>query len=493
MCATKITQWSRLRRLFLSVGGKFAARGVAGALRRDRLSLGRAESFDAQPRHWEALPMSLRLKLVLPVAVCACLLLGWLALGWVPGTTVGGERTGVLVVVGIGLALLLVVESEIATTLVQRPLRVILHTFGRTPDDNEASGRPNAAGDEIELVRQALDCQHRKLEALGKVAEAAAEQRRQLEAALQYSEERYVLAMRISDDGPWEWNLQTNEFVLSPRWKCMLGYSDDEFPNTLQAWREHVHPLDIAALDTALKCRLDGQASRFEHQLRLLHKDGQYRWVSSLGTVIRHANGKALRIVALDADITRVKHIESVLTHIVEGTAGMGGEAFFRALVRHFAEALDVPCAFITECIGWPTTSVHTLAYWKRNDFRENIEFELAGTPCEAVVHTGRAVFHPSGVGQLFPRDREYESYYGIPIFGSRGEVIGHMAFFNDKAMKEEEFLTDAVYQIFTARAAAEIERNAALDRLARSDAGHLASANGGTGANGTAPHVTNV
>src|ERR1700756_2088112 len=139
MCATKITQWSRLRRLFLSVGGKFAVRGVAGALRRDRLSLGRAESFDAQPRHWEALPVSLRLKLVLPVAVCACLLLGWLALGWVPGTTVGGERTGVLVVAGIGLALLLIIVNEAATTFVQRPLRAILHTFGRNPDDSGAS------------------------------------------------------------------------------------------------------------------------------------------------------------------------------------------------------------------------------------------------------------------------------------------------------------------------------------------------------------------
>jgi PAS domain S-box-containing protein len=432
--------------------------------------------------------MSLRLKLVLPVAVCACLLLGWIAVGWVPGMTVGGERTGVLIVVAMGLGLLLIVASEAATTFVQRPLRAILHTDGRDPDG--ASGQPNVTGNEIEVVRQTLHCLHRKLEQLGKAAEAAAEQRRQIEAALQYSEERYVLAMRISDDGPWEWNLQTDEFVLSPRWKCMLGYSDDEFPNTLQAWREHVHPLDIAAIDTALRCRLDEQTSRFEHQFRLLHKDGQYRWVSSLGTVMRHANGKALRIVALDTDITRVKRIESVLTHIVEGTSGMGGEAFFRALVRHFAAALNVPCAFVTECTGWPPTSVHTLAYWQRSDFRENIEFELAGTPCEAVVHSGRAIFHPSGVGQLFPREGEFESYYGIPIFGSRGKVIGHMAFFNDKAMKEEDILTDAVYQVFTARAAAEIERNAALDRLARSDAGDLASPKAGNGANRRAPHV---
>jgi hypothetical protein len=191
--------------------------------------------------------------------------------------------------------------------------------------------------------------------------------------------------------------------------------------------------------------------------------------------------------------ITRVKHIESVLRHIVEGTAGMGGEAFFRALVRHFAAALDVPCAFITECIGWPPKNVQTLAYWLRDDFRENIVFELAGTPCEAVYNDGRPVFHPSGVGKLFPRDKAYESYYGIPIFGTRGDVIGHMAFFNDKEMKEQDVLTDAVYQIFTTRAAAEIERKAVLERLSHSSLADMPDASGDNGLPHPAPHVTNM
>lgn len=270
----------------------------------------------------------------------------------------------------------------------------------------------------------------------------------------------------------------------------MLGYGDDEFADSLENWREHIHPLDLADVDATLRARIEGQERQFEHQFRLLHRDGGYRWVSSLGTVIRHASGKPLRLVALDTDITRVKHIESVLQHIVEGTAGMGGEAFFRALVRHFAAALDVPCAFITECTGWPPRNVQTLAYWLRDHFRENIQFELAGTPCEAVYSHRRPVFHASGVGKLFPRDKAYESYYGIPIFGTRGEVIGHMAFFNDKKMKEKDVLTDAVYQIFTTRAAAEIERKAALDHLRHAA---LSSAPGTTDVEDQPPAASNV
>ncbi|MBN3760634.1 PAS domain-containing protein [Burkholderia sp. Ac-20365] len=409
--------------------------------------------------------MSLKWKLIWPAAVCALLMLVVLAASPIPALVTGNVRSGLLIVVAVTLAILLVVMGAVSELRLCRPLRAILHTFGEAAIPNATRG----AVDEVQAVQRAAGQFIDKAEALGQALNAAEAKRSALAAELQYSEERYVLAMRIADDGPWEWNLQTNEFVLSTRWKCMLGYGDDEFPDSLENWRGHIHPLDLAGVDATLRCRLEGQERQFEHQFRLLHRDGRYRWVSSLGTVIRYASGKPLRIVALDTDITRIKHIESVLQHIVDGTAGMGGEAFFRALVRHFAAALDVPCAFITECTGWPPKSVQTLAYWLRDDFRENIEFELAGTPCEAVYSNGRPVFHASGVGKLFARDKAYESYYGIPIFGTRGEVIGHMAFFNDREMKEQDVLTDAVYQIFTTRAAAEIERKAALDRLSHS------------------------
>ena len=436
-----------------------------------------------------ALRMSLKWKLIWPAAACATLLLVGLAVGPFSALAGGQARLGLLAVIAIAFAVLLVVTGTTAELRLCRPLRAILHTIGNARDA-DARGK---SIDEVQAVQRAVGQLRDKAESLGNALSAANARRAALEAELQYSEERYVLAMRIADDGPWEWNLQTNELVLSTRWKCMLGYGDDEFADSLENWRGHIHPLDVAGVDATLRCRIEGQERQFEHQFRILHRDGQYRWVSSLGTVIRHASGKPLRLVALDTDITRVKHIESVLQHIVEGTAGMGGEAFFRALVRHFAAALDVPCAFITECNGWPPKSAQTLAYWLRDDFRENIEFELAGTPCEAVYSNGRPVFHASGVGKLFPRDKAYESYYGIPIFGTKGEVIGHMAFFNDKEMKEQDVLTDAVYQIFTTRAAAEIERKAALDHIRHSRLLPAPDSLGNENVQGSASNVTNM
>lgn len=404
--------------------------------------------------------MTLKRKLLLPIALCGLLVIAYIAIGWIPGSGPAGMRIGMVVTAALGMVLVLAVASTAIDTHLRRPLAAIVHAGPR--GDESTADTP----DEVAQVGRALDALRTRADDLERALKLAADERRQVEVALRTSEERYAIAMRTSDDGLWEWNLQTQNFMLSPRWKSMLGYDDDELASTRQAWLQCVHPADLPSVEAALQRHLEGATPRYEHQLRLLHKDGRYRWVSSIGSAIRHASGRASRFVALDTDITRVRRIENILQHIVQGTAGTSGDDFFRTLVRHFAAALDVSCAFVTECTGWPPKTVHTLAFWVQDDFRENFEFELAGTPCEAVFSLKLPAFHPRGVGKLFPRDKRFESYYGLPIFNSAHQVIGHMAFFDDKEMKEEDVLMDSVYSIFTARAAVEIERKAGLDRI---------------------------
>ncbi|WP_240057302.1 hypothetical protein [Paraburkholderia azotifigens] len=67
------------------------------------------------------------------------------------------------------------------------------------------------------------------------------------------------------------------------------------------------------------------------------------------------------------------------------------------------------------------------------------------------------------------------------------------MAFFNDREMKEQDVLIDAVYKIFTTRAAAEIERKAALDRLSHSSFPNGPDASGIEYAPRSVSNVTNM
>ena len=98
--------------------------------------------------------------------------------------------------------------------------------------------------------------------------------RRESEEKLQKSEERFSLAMRGANDGLWDWNLETNEVYYSPRWKCMLGYGNDELSNNLNTWKNLVHPDDKGIVLQTVQDYLVGKAKSFEVEMRMQHKDG---------------------------------------------------------------------------------------------------------------------------------------------------------------------------------------------------------------------------
>jgi PAS domain S-box-containing protein len=162
----------------------------------------------------------------------------------------------------------------------------------------------------------------------------------------------------------------------------------------------------------------------------------------------------------------------AALQAIVEGTAGSTGEAFFQLLVEHLSRAIDVRYAFIAE-FAEVNTRVRTLAYWFHDRIVPNVEFDLEGTPCEEVVK-GSLCHHPSGVRQLFTRDRPLvemgiESYLGVPLRDPSGNHLGHLAVFDERPMPPEPRKL-LIFRIFAARAAAELSRLRLLHALAASE-----------------------
>lgn len=288
------------------------------------------------------------------------------------------------------------------------------------------------------------------------------------QAALRAAEERYTLAQRGSQDGLWEWDIAGAAVHLSPRWRGMLGVEPGDMADDRSGWLARVHPDDRAAFEFALQQHVDGKTPRFEHEMRLLHRDGSVRHVLSRAVALRDDRGVAYRMVGMDADVTRLRRVQTVLDAVAEGTSGAFGERFFAAMAQHFARALGVDNAFIAECIDHPPTRVRTLGFWSVDKgLVKNFEFALPGTPCDQVLNEARQCFHPQELAALFPREAGYEAYLGMPIIASDGRVLGHLALRHRQRL-DDAVLVDLVYRIFLARAAAEIERLHALEKLAR-------------------------
>lgn len=125
--------------------------------------------------------------------------------------------------------------------------------------------------------------------------------------------DRLELVMLASNDGIWDWNIQTGETYYAPRWKSMLGYQDDELENSFETWRRLVHPDDLAAAEEAIRGVLETKASHYQLEHRLRHRDGSYRWMLARGILLSDAEGSPLRLVGAHTDITESKTNQQVM------------------------------------------------------------------------------------------------------------------------------------------------------------------------------------
>ena len=154
--------------------------------------------------------------------------------------------------------------------------------------------------------------------------------RKKAEEALRDSEERYALAMRGANDGLWDWNLRTNNMYFSPRWREMLGCQESDIEDSVEEWLARVHPEDRERLETTLRMHLEGQTEHFEHEHRMLHQDGTYRWVFSRGLAVRDHIGNVTRMAGSQTDITERK--------VADGLTGLPNRMLFMERLAHALE-----------------------------------------------------------------------------------------------------------------------------------------------------------
>ena len=136
---------------------------------------------------------------------------------------------------------------------------------------------------------------------------------------LQASEERFALAARGANDGILDWDLVTDEVMLSPRWKSMLGYDQDELTDSVATWDALLHPDDKDAVWESMSRYLTNGSDIYEGESRLRHKDGHYVPVLTRGFALRReSDGTALRFTGTNTDLTEVRAMEASLHDAID-------------------------------------------------------------------------------------------------------------------------------------------------------------------------------
>src|SRR5260221_35987 len=242
--------------------------------------------------------------------------------------------------------------------------------------------------------------------------------------ALRASEERYALAMEASQEGHYDWNVQTDEIFVSPKTYELVGLpADVKHASRTEFIRDiPYHPEDRACLFGQLAAVLAGSALRHEFEYRIV-VNGEARWLTALWLIQRDAQGAALRVICVLNDITERRLAADELRE---------SEARFRSLTDLSSDyywRLDENLRFT-----YMSDQSYTLRAYPEESPLGQTRWELPGLPplsCSWAEHQATVVarqpFRDLELSRVVPDGSVgYFSVSGAPMFDGQGRFKGY-------------------------------------------------------------------
>jgi diguanylate cyclase (GGDEF)-like protein/PAS domain S-box-containing protein len=267
---------------------------------------------------------------------------------------------------------------------------------------------------------------------------AAGLERIGLESRVAKLEERSRLAQAAANDGLWDYDVESQEVYLSPSWRAMLGYGDEEIHGSLD-WRSLVHPEDLPRVDLALRDHLEGRTAIYESEHRMRHRNGGWRWVSSRGTARVDKQGQLQRMVGIELDITERKLFEEALFREKESAQITLRSIGDGVITTDAASIIDYMNPVAEELMGWSLADVMGRPVEQIFRALREATCDPLENPLTAAIRDVRPV--KSGVPILLIRRDGHEIHIectAAPIRDREGKVAGGVLVFHDVSESRE-------------------------------------------------------
>ncbi|HEY9641467.1 MAG TPA: ATP-binding protein, partial [Coleofasciculaceae cyanobacterium] len=132
---------------------------------------------------------------------------------------------------------------------------------------------------------------------------------KQIEIALQNSQNRLILAQKVGRIGTWQWNLQTNELVWTEELEVLYGMEPSCFDGRYETWLQMLHPDDRDRIQQGDK-RAIAEGTGFDTEFRIILPNGNIRWIAARAAVFQHTTDTPDRLIGVNMDITERKQAE---------------------------------------------------------------------------------------------------------------------------------------------------------------------------------------
>lgn len=129
--------------------------------------------------------------------------------------------------------------------------------------------------------------------------------------SLRIQQDRYERATEAANVGVWEWNLLTGEMYVAPNLERLLGCSEDEHISHIDDWYRRLEPGQEEVIKEKVNEYLAGR--RHDEDLTtysVMMPSGDVRWFETRSQPIIEENGKVMRLIGADTEITSRRQIE---------------------------------------------------------------------------------------------------------------------------------------------------------------------------------------
>ncbi|WP_189702513.1 PAS domain S-box protein [Subsaximicrobium wynnwilliamsii] len=135
---------------------------------------------------------------------------------------------------------------------------------------------------------------------------------KEAEQAIAKLNERMALATTSVKMGIWEWDVVNNHFIWDKIMYQIFGVAEDEFCSANEAWEAMIHPDDIVEENEKVQIALSGDA-KFDSEFRIVWPDKSIRYIKGDAIVEKDDNGKPLRMIGTNFDVTERKSLEKAV------------------------------------------------------------------------------------------------------------------------------------------------------------------------------------
>ncbi|WP_420476924.1 ATP-binding protein [Noviherbaspirillum sp. ST9] len=230
---------------------------------------------------------------------------------YLEGVRTGNSRSAMVFAVALTLSLLV---AAYLATVVTAPICRISQASEQLMKGDLAQRVPHSRLGELGMLARSFNGMAEALQKSFSDLLSEVEMRKRRERELEESqlrvrlnEDRLQLATRAAGLGIWDWDVERNELVWDDAMYQQYGIDKTAFNGAYEAWSKCLAADDFERASADVAAALRGERD-FDSEFRVCWPDGSIHTIKGIAQTIRSEDGRPVRMVGVNYDITQQKH-----------------------------------------------------------------------------------------------------------------------------------------------------------------------------------------